>query len=89
MSRAFITQVIQESTELSGIAARRATGDLIHAIVRQLKITGRFTLPGFGTFKVAKTRARKGLNPRTGDPVRVRAGKTVRFKVSPVLRKSV
>ena len=33
------------------------------AIVKELKKTGRFTLPSFGTFLVRKTQARKGLNP--------------------------
>jgi len=45
-------------------------------------------LPGFGTFTVRKTKARKALNPRTGESVRVKAGKTVRFKASPVLKKT-
>jgi DNA-binding protein HU-beta len=89
MSRAFITQVIQQSAEMTGSAARRTTCDLIDAIVGELKTSGRFALPGFGTFTVRKTKARKGLNPRTGTPIKVRAGKTVRFKVSPVLKKSV
>jgi DNA-binding protein HU-beta len=43
----------------------------------------------FGTFTVRKTKARKALNPRTGEPVKVKAGKTVRFKASPSLKKEV
>lgn len=89
MSKAFISKVIQQSAELTGAAANRATGDLIEAIVKELKKAGKFTLPGFGTFTVRKTRARKGLNPRTGASIKVKAGKTVRFKASPVLKKSV
>jgi DNA-binding protein HU-beta len=89
MSKAFISKVIQQSAELTGAAANRATGDLIDAIVKELKKAGKFTLPGFGTFTVRKTKARKGLNPRTGASIKVRAGKTVRFKASPVLKKSV
>jgi DNA-binding protein HU-beta len=46
-------------------------------------------LPSFGTFIVRKTKARKGLNPRTGEPIKVKAGKTVRFKASPTLKKTV
>ena len=67
MSKAFIAQVIQESASLTGTAANRAAGDLIGAIVRELKKNGKFTLPSFGTFIVRKTKARKGLNPRTGE----------------------
>ncbi|MBV8096641.1 MAG: HU family DNA-binding protein [Acetobacteraceae bacterium] len=89
MSKAFIAQIIQESADLTGTAANRAASDLIDAIVRQLKKDGRFTLPSFGTFTVRKTKARKGLNPRTGEEIKVKAGKTVRFKASPTLKKAV
>ncbi len=89
MSKAFISQVIQESAELTGTAANRAATDLMAAIVKELKKAGRFTLPSFGTFIVRKTKARKGLNPRTGESIKVKAGKTVRFKASPTLKKAV
>lgn len=89
MSKAFIASVIQDSANLTGTAANRAAADVIHAIVTELKKNGRFTLPSFGTFIVRKTKARKGLNPRTGEPIKVKAGKTVRFKASPTLKKTV
>ncbi len=89
MSKAFIAGVLQESAELTGAAANRAAGDMMDAIVKELKKAGKFTLPSFGTFTVRKTKARKGLNPRTGEAIKVKAGKTVRFKASPTLKKSV
>jgi DNA-binding protein HU-beta len=89
MSKAFIASVIQQSAELTGAGANRAATDLMAAIVKELKKTGRFTLPSFGTFIVRKTKARKGLNPRTGEAIKVKAGKTVRFKASPTLKKAV
>ncbi len=89
MSKAFIAKVLQQSTEVTGAAANRATNDLIDAIVKEMKKTGKFTLPSFGTFTVRKTKARKALNPRTGESIKVKAGKTVRFKASPVLKKTV
>ncbi len=89
MSKAFIAQVIQESTACTGVAANKAAGDLMGAIIHELKKTGGFTLPSFGTFTVRKTKARKAMNPRTGEPVKVKAGKTVRFKASPNLKKAV
>jgi DNA-binding protein HU-beta len=89
MSKAFIASCIQGSTECTGVAANQAAGELIDAIVKQLKKDGGFTLPSFGTFTVRKTKARKAMNPRTGEPVKVKAGKTVRFKASPNLKKAV
>lgn len=89
MSKAFIAQVIQESASLTGAAANRAAGQLMDAIVKELRRSGKFTLPSFGTFVVRKTKARTGMNPRTGESIKVKAGKTVRFKASPSLKKSV
>ena len=80
---------MQESCELTNVGATAAAGDLINAIVEKLKRDGKFNLPGFGTFTVAKTKAHIGMNPRTGEKIKVKAGKTVRFKASPVLRRTV
>jgi DNA-binding protein HU-beta len=89
MSKAFIAKIIQQSTECTRVAANQAAGDLMMAIIGELKKSGGFTLPTFGTFTVRKTKARRGLNPRTGESIRVKAGKTVRFKASPTLKRSV
>jgi DNA-binding protein HU-beta len=89
MSKAFIAEVIQQSADITGVAANRAATDMMQAIVKELKKNGKFTLPSFGTFTVRKTKARKGVNPRTGEDIKVKAGKTVRFKASPSLKKLV
>jgi DNA-binding protein HU-beta len=89
MSKAFIAEIIQNSAEVTGVAANRAAAELIEAVVKEMKKSGKFTLPSFGTFTVRKTKARKGVNPRTGAEIKVKAGKTVRFKASPSLKKVV
>ncbi len=89
MSKAFIAATIQEAVGCTGVAASHAADEIVAAIVGQMKKEGGFTLPSFGTFRVAKTKARKAMNPRTGEPVKVKAGKTVRFKASPNLKKAV
>ena len=89
MSKAFIAEVIRQSTQVSGVTAYRATNELLSAIVATLKTTGKFTLPSFGTFTVHRIKARKALNPKTGASIRVRASKTVRFKASPILKRAV
>ena len=89
MSKAFITSVLQGSLHCTAVAAKQAADDLVLAIVTEMKREGSFTLPSFGTFRVARTKAREALNPRTGEPVKVKAGKTVRFKASPSLKKLI
>ena len=50
MSKAFIAEVLQESAGLTGVGAKQAAGDLMAAVVKEMKRAGKFTLPGFGTF---------------------------------------
>jgi DNA-binding protein HU-beta len=89
MSRAFIAQVLQESTGITQQTAKLAATDLIEAIIKYLRQEGTFSVPSFGTFSIKRTKARIRRNPRTGEPVNVKAGKTIRFKPSPKLRRSV
>ena len=89
MSKKFLAQVIRESGEMTGVSANRVATDLIEAIVTEMKREGSFTLPSFGTFRVAKTKARMGLNPATREPMKIKAAKTVRFKASKVLKEAV
>ena len=88
MSKKFLTDVIANSTDLSGVAATKLAGDLIEAIKGEIVETGRFSLPEFGSFIVRETPKRTALNPRTGEKVAVKAGATVRFKPSPALKES-
>ncbi len=40
----------------------------------------KLVLNGFGTFKLRKLAARKGINPRTKKPIQIKASKTIGFK---------
>jgi DNA-binding protein HU-beta len=71
------------------LAFKAWTDQSADAIVKTLKKEGGFTLPSFGTFTVRKTKAREALNPRTSEPVQVKAGKTDRFEASPTLTRPV
>jgi DNA-binding protein HU-beta len=86
MSKKFLTDVIANSTDLSGVAATQLAGDIIEAIKTEITRSGRFTIPDFGAFSVRETAKRTALNPRTGEKVAVKAGATVRFKASPALK---
>jgi len=46
----------------------------------------RFTFPHFGTFTKKRRSARRGVNPRTLEPIQIEACNTVDFKVSRELR---
>lgn len=88
MSKKFIADVIQQSSDLTGLASVRLAGAAIEAIKAEIIETGRFSLPEFGSFSVRETPKRTALNPRTGEKVQVKAGATVRFKPSPNLKEA-
>ena len=62
---------------------------LLGIIATSLKKNQRVQLGGFGTFTIAKRGACKGRNPRTGEAIKIKASKTVRFKAGPSLKNSV
>jgi DNA-binding protein HU-beta len=86
MSKKLLADVIRESAGTTGIAATQAASDVVAQMAFVLRTEGRFTLPGFGAFVVRETAPREGCDPRTGKPLSIKAGKTVRFKVSPALK---
>jgi len=47
------------------------------------------TLPGLGKFSVASRKARTGRNPQTGETIKIKAKKVVRFKVGKGLQDAV
>lgn len=89
MSRAFLSDSIRTEMGITRLEANKVTACLLDALVRELKASGRFNLPKFGTFRVSVNPARKAMNPRTGEKIRVKKSKAVRFKASPTLRKRV
>lgn len=88
MSKRFLTDVIQQSTGLTGKASGQLAAEVIAAIKTEITENGRFSLPDFGSFTVRETSKRAALNPRTGEMVTVKAGATVRFKSAPSLKEA-
>ena len=89
MSKKLIANAVQEATGLSGARANEVAGQLLDHIVGAIKSEGQFSFPGIGTLTVKHTKARTARNPKTGEPIHVPAGQTVRFKVSGVLKEAV
>ncbi|MCM8762244.1 MAG: HU family DNA-binding protein [Candidatus Omnitrophica bacterium] len=66
-----------------------AVDAVLDSITASLKKGQAVTLVGFGTFKVAKRKARTGRNPRTGKEIKIPAKKVPVFKAGSELKKAV
>jgi DNA-binding protein HU-beta len=87
MNKAELIEQIQKN--LGGETSKRAAGDALDAVLEAIAKgvkAGPVQLIGFGTFKVAKRAARTGRNPKTGETMKIKASKTVRFVPSSALK---
>jgi DNA-binding protein HU-beta len=69
--------------------AQAVVESLIKNISLALKKKEDVTLTGFGTFKVVKRPARKGRNPQTGEPIKIKASKKIKFVPGKALKEAV
>ena len=59
--------------------AQAAVNCVFSTITKALKKKDTVALVGFGTFKVAQRKARKGRNPGTGEEIKIKAKKVPKF----------
>jgi DNA-binding protein HU-beta len=81
MSKAELVASIQKllGNETSAAQAERALNAVIDGIKAGVKKSKSVQLIGFGTLKVASRKARTGVNPKTGEKIKIKASKTVKF----------
>ncbi|MFH1942361.1 MAG: HU family DNA-binding protein [bacterium] len=69
--------------------AQAAVDCVLDSITKALKKKDTVTLVGFGTFKVNKTKARKGRNQRTGEGIKIKAKNVPKFVAGKALKDAV
>ena len=69
--------------------AQAAVDCVFDTITKALKKKGDVALVGFGTFKVAKRKARTGRNPRTGEEIKIKARNVPKFTAGKGLKDAV
>ena len=89
MTKAELVERIAKDADVSKTSAERALNSFIGAITKSLKKGNKVTLVGFGTFSVSKRKARKGRNPRTGEPMKIAARKTPKFSAGKALKDAI
>ena len=91
MSKAEFIERVASKGKLSKAEAKRAVelvfGE-IESSLKSSKKTGKLTIGTLGTFSVSKRKARMGRNPRTGEAIKIKASKSLRFKPASNLKKA-
>lgn len=80
MNKTEFINAVAEKSGLSKVDAKKAVEAFVETVSSELKEGGKVALLGFGSFSVTEKSARKGVNPKTKQPIEIPARKSVKFK---------
>ena len=90
MTKAELVEKAAKDANISKVAAAAALNSFMDGVTKALKKkNGKVTLVGFGTFSKVRRKARKGRNPQTGEPIKIKASNVVKFSPGKKLKESV
>jgi len=79
VNRTELVEAISGDTGLTRVQAAAALDALVYEITNGVRAGTPVRITGFGTFKLRERQARRGRNPQTGAPVRIKASKGIGF----------
>ena len=90
MNKGQLIEAVQKNLgkETSKAAVDAALNAVLNAITKAVKKEN-VQIIGFGTFSVVKRGARKGINPQTGEKIKIKASKSVKFKPGAKLKAAI
>ena len=90
MTKAELIEKMANEAGISKVAANEALNSFVDGVTKALKKKdGKVTLVGFGTFQKISRKARKGRNPQTGESIKIKASKSVKFKPGKKLKDAI
>ncbi|MBL7180489.1 MAG: HU family DNA-binding protein [Pseudomonadota bacterium] len=90
MTKAELVEQMAKDAGISKVAAAVALNSFMDGVTKALKKKdGKVTLVGFGTFSKGRRKARKGRNPQTGEPIKIKASNVVKFRAGKKLKNAL
>lgn len=89
MNKQTLIESVAKELNVSNAQGDKAINAVLNGISKGLKKDKNVQLVGFGTFLVKTRKARKGRNPQTGEAIKIKAYKTVGFRVGKKLKETV
>lgn len=89
MNKTELVEAMAKKAKITKAESERALKALTDTIGAALKKGDKVSLIGFGTFEVTKRAARTGLNPQTGQKIKIAASKAPKFKAGKALKELV
>ena len=89
MTKADLIEEVSRLAELTRKDSEIIVETIFDSVVRSLRSGDKIEIRGFGSFRTRQRKPRTGRNPKTGEPMAIKASKTVRFVCSSALKKSL
>lgn len=89
MTQTEIVGALADKTGMTKAQAKDFFNEMAELAKKEVKKNGEFTIPGFGKLVKAHRKAREGRNPATGQPIKIPAKTTVKFRVGKAMKDSV
>ena len=89
MTKGELVEKVAKATGLDGTKTKAAVDGVFSEITKTLKKGDTVVIVGFGTFSVVKRSARQGRNPKTGEPIKIKAQRSPKFKSGKSLKDAV
>jgi DNA-binding protein HU-beta len=87
LSKSQLVTAIAEKAEISKKQAGEILDHLAALSYKHAKDT--FTLPGIGKLVLKNRAARMGRNPKTGEPIQIKAKRVVKFRVAKAAKDAI
>ena len=89
MNKGQLIDAVASELGASKVAAGKAIDAVIASITQGVNRDDSVTIAGFGTFSKKNRPPRVGRNPSTGEPLDIKASRTVNFKASQSLKNTL
>ncbi len=90
MTKAELIEKVAKDAGIPKTTAKIAFNSVLDGIKKGVqKKNHKVTLVGFGTFKNVYRKTRMGRNPQTGEPIKIKASKSVKFKPGKKLKDAI
>jgi len=89
MTKQDLAEIISKNLETSKKQSLETVNELFEEMTKKLSKGEEVNIAGFGIFRVVKRAARTGINPKTGEKIKIPAKTVVKFRPSKTLKEAV
>ena len=89
MTKSQLLVSLSETTKLTKKDVKNFLDVLTALAYKEVKKSGEFIIPGIGKMVKAKRKARMGVNPATGEKIKIAAKTVVKFRLAKAAKEAV